>query len=263
MSHNLKLILVGDGAVGKTTFVKRHRTGEFEKQYLATIGVETNSVKFSTSNGPITFNVWDCAGQAKYAGLGSAYYKDATCAIVMFSVGSTSSFASVQKWLNEIKSTCGKIPIILCGTKCDEKDRKVTPQQISKFIRKTNLKYYDISAKTNYNFEKPFLELSRQVLGNLNLAFVETVPEEFEQYESEYTEICNQLQYQDSINNIIEESFQESVASEACSKFEASSACVESVEDLYEKVESFNSMFEGNCQNGFSRSEINTIFSTK
>ena len=58
-----KLILVGDGGVGKTTFVKRHLTGEFEKKYVATLGVEVNPLNFHTNRGAIKFNVWDTAGQ--------------------------------------------------------------------------------------------------------------------------------------------------------------------------------------------------------
>jgi GTPase SAR1 family protein len=57
-----KLILVGDGGVGKTTFVKRHLTGEFEKKYVATLGVEVHPLQFHTNRGPIKFNVWDTAG---------------------------------------------------------------------------------------------------------------------------------------------------------------------------------------------------------
>ena len=54
-----KLILIGDGGVGKTTFVKRHLTGEFEKQYVATLGVEVHPLLFHTNRGPIKFNVRD------------------------------------------------------------------------------------------------------------------------------------------------------------------------------------------------------------
>ena len=57
------MILVGDGGVGKTTFVKRHLTGEFEKKYVATLGVEVHPLNFHTNRGPIKFNVWDTAGQ--------------------------------------------------------------------------------------------------------------------------------------------------------------------------------------------------------
>ena len=68
-----KLVLVGDGGVGKTTFVKRHLTGEFEKKYVATVGAEVHPMDFTTNRGKIVFNVWDTAGQEKYAGLRDGY----------------------------------------------------------------------------------------------------------------------------------------------------------------------------------------------
>lgn len=67
-------MLVGDGGTGKTTFVKRHVTGEFEKKYVATLGVEVHPLVFHTNRGPIKFNVWDTAGQEKFGGLRDGYY---------------------------------------------------------------------------------------------------------------------------------------------------------------------------------------------
>lgn len=67
-------MLVGDGGTGKTTFVKRHLTGEFEKKYVATLGVEVHPLVFHTNRGPIKFNVWDTAGQEKFGGLRDGYY---------------------------------------------------------------------------------------------------------------------------------------------------------------------------------------------
>lgn len=66
---------------------------------------------------------------------------------------------------------CENIPIVLCGNKVDVKERKVKAKTIT-FHRKKNLQYYDISAKSNYNFEKPFLWLARKLVGNQSLEFV-------------------------------------------------------------------------------------------
>lgn len=166
-----KLVLVGDGGVGKTTFVKRHVTGEFEKKYVATLGVEVHPLKFHTTRGEIIFNVWDTAGQEKFGGLRDGYYIQGQCAIIMFDVTSRVTYKNVPNWHRDLVRVCENIPIVLCGNKVDIKDRKVKAKAIV-FHRKKNLQYYDISAKSNYNFEKPFLWLARKLVGDANLEFV-------------------------------------------------------------------------------------------
>jgi len=170
-SVSFKLVLVGDGGVGKTTFVKRHLTGEFEKKYVATLGVEVHPLAFTTNRGPITFNVWDTAGQEKFGGLRDGYYIQGQCAIIMFDVTSRITYKNVPTWHKDLVRVCENIPIVLCGNKVDIKDRKVKAKAIT-FHRKKNLQYYDISAKSNYNFEKPFLWLARKLAGDANLEFV-------------------------------------------------------------------------------------------
>ena len=68
-----KLVMVGDGAVGKITYVKRHRTGEFEKTYEPTRGVNVNYIPFYTNYGNMLFEVWDTAGQEKLGKLREVY----------------------------------------------------------------------------------------------------------------------------------------------------------------------------------------------
>jgi len=165
-----KLILVGDGGVGKTTFVKRHKTGEFEKKYIATMGVEVSPLPFFTNLGQIIFNCWDTAGQEKFGGLRDGYYIGGQAAIIMFDVTARVTYKSVPQWHKDLTRVCENVPIVLCGNKIDAKDRKVKPKDIQ-FHRKKNLQYYDISAKSNYNFEKPFLYILRKLTGDSNLHF--------------------------------------------------------------------------------------------
>ncbi|CCA70981.1 probable GSP1-GTP-binding protein of the ras superfamily [Serendipita indica DSM 11827] len=166
-----KLVLVGDGGTGKTTFVKRHLTGEFEKKYIATLGVEVHPLKFTTNFGDLTFNVWDTAGQEKFGGLRDGYYIQGQCGIIMFDVTSRITYKNVPNWHRDLERVCENIPIVLCGNKVDVKERKVKTSAVT-FHRKKNLQYYEISAKSNYNFEKPFLWLARKLVGNPTLEFV-------------------------------------------------------------------------------------------
>ncbi|KAI9759469.1 MAG: putative 26S proteasome regulatory subunit [Chaenotheca gracillima] len=171
---NFKLVLVGDGGTGKTTFVKRHLTGEFEKKYIATLGVEVHPLDFTTSAGKLRFDVWDTAGQEKFGGLRDGYYIGGNCGIIMFDVTSRITYKNVPNWHRDLVRVCEVIPIVLVGNKVDVKERKVKAKTIT-FHRKKNLQYYDISAKSNYNFEKPFLWLARKLVklpNNQQLEFV-------------------------------------------------------------------------------------------
>lgn len=116
--------------------------------------------------------MWDTAGQEKFGGLRDGYYIQGQCAIIMFDVTSRVTYKNVHNWHRDLVRVCEGIPIVLCGNKVDVKDRKVKAKTIT-FHRKKNLQYYDISAKSNYNFEKPFLWLARKLVGDANLEFVE------------------------------------------------------------------------------------------
>eukprot|EP01029_Cantina_marsupialis_P031878 TRINITY_DN93287_c0_g1_i1.p1 TRINITY_DN93287_c0_g1~~TRINITY_DN93287_c0_g1_i1.p1 ORF type:complete len:213 (+),score=91.21 TRINITY_DN93287_c0_g1_i1:27-665(+) len=190
-----KIVLVGDGGTGKTTFVQRHLTGEFRAKYVATQGAVVNPMKFHTSRGEILFNVWDTAGQESLAGLREAYYVLSNGAIIMFDVTSKISLRNVPVWHKDLVRVCQRIPMVLVGNKVDVKDRSVLPRQIT-FHHKANLPYFEVSAKSNYNFEKPFLWLARELCGDKALTFVEAIalkPQEAEVDMAKQAEIEAQL----------------------------------------------------------------------
>jgi len=167
-----KTILVGDGSTGKTTFIKKHLTGEFKRVYDPTMGVEVSPLKFYTSSGPLVFEVWDTAGQEKFGGLRDGYYIAAKGAIIFFDLTARVTYKNVANWFRDVNRVADGIPMCLIGNKCDVKDRQVKPKQIT-FHRKKNMPYYDVSAKSHYNFEKPFLYLARRYLNDPNAIITE------------------------------------------------------------------------------------------
>jgi GTP-binding nuclear protein Ran len=176
-----KLVLVGDGGVGKSNFASRFIWGDFDKTYNPTTEAVIHSIVLYTNRGPIRINVWDTAGQEKGGVLRDKYYLQADCAIIMFDVTSRVSHRHVPQWHSDLTRLCENIPIVIVGNKVDIKERKVTAKQIT-FDRKKNLQYYDMSAKLNYNLEKPFLYLIRKLSGDHELCFVEApavAPTEF------------------------------------------------------------------------------------
>ena len=123
-----------------------------------------------TEDLPIKFNVWDTAGQEKFGGLRDGYDNQDQSLTRTFDV--TSGVTRTRLTGTEIWYKCVRtIPIILCNNKVDIKDRKIKAKSIV-FHQKKNLQNYDISAKSNYSFEKPSLWLARKLIGGPNLEFV-------------------------------------------------------------------------------------------
>ena len=146
-----KIILAGDGGVGKTTYLTRYITKQFEKKYIATLGVNLHTI----DRDKVMLNIWDIAGQEKFGGLKEGYYRGAHAAIVMFDVTSSMSFCNVDNWIKSIRNVCGDIPILVCGNKCE--------LPASRNIN--NREYLPISVKNNFNIE----HLIEDMVNKLNM----------------------------------------------------------------------------------------------
>jgi GTP-binding nuclear protein Ran len=173
--QEFKLIFLGSGAVGKTSFAKRLWGGEFEKKHVATNGVTVHPVLFHTNQGPIKFNIWDTVGQEKFGGLPQNYLMRSNAAIIMFDVMASMNYSKVPNWhCDLIRSLKGnKIPIILAQKKCEVSDanRNVKAHKIT-FHQKYGYKYFDILVESNINIEETILYIAQQLSNDKNLHFV-------------------------------------------------------------------------------------------
>ncbi|EJW01832.1 small GTP-binding protein domain [Edhazardia aedis USNM 41457] len=175
--YRAKIVIIGDGGVGKTSFVKRFiGDGDFSRAYKATIGVETNFLYFQTTTGhTILFEVWDTAGQEINSGLSDIYYIGADGFIVFFDVTSRITHKSVKTWICKAEgANQGKqnLPIVVVGNKVDlMRERKVKADNVRKSIPRA-ADYTDMSVAINYNVEKAFLIMARRVFNAPNLQFV-------------------------------------------------------------------------------------------
>lgn len=140
-----KILLVGDGNSGKTTFLTKYFSNYMETRYIATLGCEVSPIKY---NDNIQFSIWDCAGQEHFGGLKDRYYLSSDAAIVFYDTSSELSKNHVPQWINSIRNIRPDIPIILCGTKSEIGGLK--------YQYPVNNKSCIISTMTGHNMNMPF-----------------------------------------------------------------------------------------------------------
>lgn len=163
-----KVVLIGDGGVGKTTLVKRLLTGAFYKAYNATLGVEVHVLRFTTNHGYICLNIWDCAGSEKFRGLGDGYYLGAQGAILMYDTTDLRTYDNISKWDVELTRVLSiRIPTVLIGAKSDV----IVKHPLTFHVEGD----YKISSK-NDNLHKlwePLIDLMRQLTGHKDLTILD------------------------------------------------------------------------------------------
>ena len=169
MNNKLKIVLIGDEKSGKTTFLKRFLTGDFEKEHKRTMGVEIHPLLVKTNIGETVLNVWD-TGSGDFKGLGEGYWNGATGFLVFFDINDKKGFENSLKHLEELKSHFEeKMPhVVLCANKVDIQgaNSNIEETLLSKLTKGEHYHdFYLISGKSNYNFEKPFLSVIRNAFG--------------------------------------------------------------------------------------------------
>lgn len=158
-----KITLVGDGGAGKTTFLRRHATGQFEPRYIETEsrGLSACPLRRQTSTGrSVVYDMWDCAGQEKYdSRRGATTWAGTDAFLVMFDLTSCLSYQNAEWWIEQVLASQPTVPIVLVGTKSESPSRKLQSCQVSLHV-KYGLPYVEVSSKSN-SIAAPFECLER------------------------------------------------------------------------------------------------------
>jgi len=153
----IKLLLLGDSSVGKTSILNKYIANKFIENNIATLGVEYMDKTVDYNNFKIKLQIWDTSGEEKYRSITKSYYKNAEGLLVIFDITNEESFNHVKNWINEAKDNNSDIKIILVGNKLDfENERKVTEERAKKFAENNSLQYFETSAKNGKNIHKSF-----------------------------------------------------------------------------------------------------------
>ncbi|MFW9826240.1 MAG: GTP-binding protein [Candidatus Thorarchaeota archaeon] len=162
-----KLILGGEGGVGKTSMVHRFVEDSFESDYKSTIGtsIMKKECEFKELESKVRFVIWDLAGQAQFKRVRQTYLANAEAGILVYDVTRQETFDHLEDWFNDIKSISPKISLILVGNKIDLSEfRVISTEQGEKLAKKLNLSYTETSAKTGENINDAFNMLALQMI---------------------------------------------------------------------------------------------------
>ncbi|KAJ4952138.1 hypothetical protein NE237_028970 [Protea cynaroides] len=171
----LKVIVLGDSGVGKTSLMNQYVHNKFCQQYKVTIGADFVTKDLQIDDRIVTQQIWDTAGQERFQSLGVAFYRSADCCVIVYDVNVLKSFDSLDNWHDEFLRQASPVdpknfPLVLLGNKIDidgGNSRVVSEKKARDWCAsKGNIPYFETSAKEDINVDAAFLCVARTALAN-------------------------------------------------------------------------------------------------
>ena len=173
--EDIKIITLGNSAVGKSSFILKYTDNVFSLDYLTTLGVDYKHKKIKLKNGKdVRLRIFDTAGQERFKSVSASFIKKADGVILIYDIGEKDSFEAVDNWIKSIREIGkDKLPIILVGNKCDLSDdkRMISLKEGQDKANEFNIPFYETSCKEGINIKEVFEKLIDDIIekGNKNL----------------------------------------------------------------------------------------------
>ncbi len=172
IKHILKLLLLGDGAVGKTSLILRYIENKFKEEYSMSLGVDflTKTVKFIDENNTqrtVSLQIWDIAGQARHVSYSHLYLKGAQGAFYVFDLTRKETLMQIQsRWQSQVAKVSPQCLSILIGNKADlKKERDITKSEVNQIKQSMYaIDFIETSAKTGLNVDQAFSTMAAAIL---------------------------------------------------------------------------------------------------
>jgi len=169
----LKIIVLGESGVGKTSLLIRYVENRFTLNTKSTIGANFLTKRIEVDDKVATCQIWDTAGQERFQGLGTAFYRGSDGVIFVFDVTQRKSFEELEQWKKAFLIQVGqegndKFPMIILANKVDMEDkREVSQKELREWCSKHNLTWFETSAKEGSNVDRAFEEIASLVIQNM------------------------------------------------------------------------------------------------
>lgn len=166
----LKVIILGDSGVGKTSLMQQFVNNKFTHQYKATIGADFLTKEIQIDGKTVTLQIWDTAGQERFQSLGVAFYRGADCCVLTYDVTNEKSLQNLSSWKDEflVQSNVSNpldFPFILIGNKIDvDESKKISQKKISTVTSSLNYPAFETSAKDGINVDAAFQVIAKMAL---------------------------------------------------------------------------------------------------
>merc|ERR1712078_781607 len=123
----LKVIILGDSGVGKTSLMHQYVSKKFSNQYKATIGADFLTKEVQVDDRLVTMQIWDTAGQERFQSLGVAFYRGADCCVLVYDVNTAKTFENLDNWRDEFLIQASpkdpdNFPFVVLGNKVDHEN---------------------------------------------------------------------------------------------------------------------------------------------
>lgn len=171
----LKVIVLGDSGVGKTSLMNRYVQNSFSIQYKGTIGADFMTKEVDVDDRTVTLQIWDTAGQERFRSLGVAFYRGADCCVFVYDVNVAKSFDNLNTWYNDFLNQARlskpeNFPFVVMGNKVDVNggSSRVIPEKKARdwCSCRGNIPYFETSAKEDYNVDEAFFCVARTAMLN-------------------------------------------------------------------------------------------------
>jgi len=167
----LKLVILGEGRVGKTSILLQYFQNKFNEGQVSTVNPAFYEKTVKSNGKNIQLKFWDTAGQEQFNAISTLYYQNAVGALIVYDVSIFETFNKVKQWVKTLQEAVGKdIIFVIAGNKFDLSNREELDKRISEinaYCSKENCKHFYTSAKTRFQVDEAFDSLIKSVLNKV------------------------------------------------------------------------------------------------